>query len=231
MNVHILQHVPFEDIGSMISWLHTQHAQIQYTRFYESALLPEIETIDMVIIMGGPMSVNDERRLPWLKPEKQFIREVVKQGIPTLGVCLGAQLIASALGSSVYPNREKEIGWFDIQNIENSRSGFQFPEQITVFHWHGETFDLPAGAIHLARSAACEHQAFQIGRHVIGLQFHLESTPASVDAMLYNCRQELVSGKYIQTEAAIRALPEHIYANNNRLMEQVLSYLMNFSSY
>lgn len=230
MKVHILQHVPFEDIGSMALWLSTHNATIGYTRFYESPLLPEIDTIDLVIVMGGPMSVNDELRLPWLKSEKQFIQEIIQKGIPIIGVCLGAQLIASSLGSSVYPNREKEIGWFDIQNIENSRSGFQFPEQITVFHWHGETFDLPAGAIHLARSAACEHQAFQIGRHVIGLQFHLESTPVGIDAMLQNCRQELVTGRFIQTEEAIRAIPESTYKNNNQLMEQVLFYLMRSSS-
>lgn len=225
MNVHILQHVPFEDIGSIESWLHKNLAAYKYTRFYESPVLPEIDAIDLLIIMGGPMSVNDETILPWLKPEKQFIRKVIERGIPTLGICLGAQLIASALGAKVYNNREKEIGWFEVQATSPVENVFKFPDKMTAFHWHGETFDLPDGAIHLVKSAACEHQAFQIGHHVIGLQFHLESTPASVDAMIHNCRNELVEAQFIQTENELRAMLEKTCQGMNRVMNDVLSYL------
>lgn len=231
MKVHILQHVPFEDIGSMASWLADRKATIGYTRFYESPTFPEISQVDLLIIMGGPMSVNNENTFPWLRSEKHFIREAIRCGIPIVGICLGAQLIANSLGARVYANPEKEIGWFDIENVPNGETAFKFPTKITVFHWHGETFDLPEGAIHLASSVACKHQAFQIGQNVIGLQFHLESTPASIDAMIQNCRNELVKGHYIQTEENIRTIPENNYQNINQLIEKVLSYITQALNY
>jgi GMP synthase-like glutamine amidotransferase len=110
MNVHILQHVNFEGIGSIMPWLLMRSANISWTRFFESSELPEVGTLDLIIVMGGPMSVNDEAALPWLVQEKQFIRTAIQQGIPVLGICLGAQLIASALGARVYPGRHREIG-------------------------------------------------------------------------------------------------------------------------
>ena len=129
MKVHVLQHVPFEGIGSMASWLADRGASVEYTRFFGSGVLPEIDDLDLVIAMGGPMSVNDEKTLPWLLPEKRFVRETVRRGIPTVGVCLGAQLIASALGARVYPNRQKEIGWFEIRKTNIDGDVFAFPEK------------------------------------------------------------------------------------------------------
>jgi hypothetical protein len=117
MNVHVLQHVPFEDIGSMAFRLSARGANLAYTRLYEEAELPTLDGIDLLIAMGGPMSVNDEAALPWLRAEKALLREAVARGIPVLGVCLGAQLIAAALGARVYPNPEKEIGWFPIRAV------------------------------------------------------------------------------------------------------------------
>ncbi len=118
MHVHILQHVSFEDIGSMAPWLAARGAALHYTRFHEPAAdLPNIHGIDLIIAMGGPMSVNDEQQFPWLKEEKRFIRAAVQQGVPFIGICLGAQILASAFGARVYPNREREIGWFPIEPI------------------------------------------------------------------------------------------------------------------
>jgi GMP synthase-like glutamine amidotransferase len=226
MNVHVLQHVPFEDIGSMASWLSARGAAVRYTRFFEDPTLPQLKDLDLIIAMGGPMSVNEESGLPWLRPEKQFIGDAVARGVPVLGVCLGAQLIASALGSRVYRNLQKEIGWFQIEATPAPEGAFRFPEKCTVFHWHGETFDLPSSAVRLAKSAACENQAFQIGRHVIGLQFHLETTPASAGAILDHCKEELVPGApYIQTESELREIPRSAYIEINTLMAKVLSYV------
>jgi GMP synthase-like glutamine amidotransferase len=224
VKVHVLQHVPFEGLGSIEPWLAAQHAAIGYTRLYESCLLPNVEDLDLVIAMGGPMSVNDELDFPWLKMEKQFIRDAIRRDVPVLGVCLGAQLIASAVGARVYANPRKEIGWFEIEATPHY-DVFQFPQTATVFHWHGETFDLPLGATRLARSAACENQAFQLGKNIIGLQFHLESTPESADAILANCRHELLESAYVQSEATIRAATPAAYARINQLMSEVLTYL------
>lgn len=225
MKVHVLQHVPFEGLGSIASWLKDHKAEVTSTRFYNDPAFPPLSGLDLVIAMGGPMSVNDEATLPWLRPEKQFVRSAVEQGVPVLGICLGAQLIASALGSRVYRNPQKEIGWFQIEATPGPADAFRFPAKCTVFHWHGETFDLPAGAVRLAKSAACENQAFQIGGHVIGLQFHLETTPESAASILYNCGDELVPGPYIQTESELGIVSSTAYAEINALMNKVLSYL------
>jgi GMP synthase-like glutamine amidotransferase len=181
MRAHVFQHVAFEGRGSIERWLEEQRASVGHTRFYESATLPAVNDIDLLIVMGGPMSANDERTLPWLAGEKRFIRQAIDSGKAVVGICLGAQLIASALGARVYPGKEKEVGWFPVSAVPagDARARFAFPAEALVFHWHGETFDLPAGAIHLARSLACENQAFQIGDRVVGLQFHLETTPDS----------------------------------------------------
>ncbi len=225
MKVHVLQHVPFEGIGSMISWMEEHRADVSFSRFFENPALPHLNGLDLVIAMGGPMSVNDEDALPWLRPEKQLIRNAIARGVPVLGVCLGAQLIASALGSRVYRNSEKEIGWFQIEATPAADDLFRFPEKCMVFHWHGETFDLPSGAVRLARSAACENQAFQIGRNVIGLQFHLETTSESARALIDHCKDELVPGQYIQSESELREASNIAYTKINSLMSKVLSYM------
>ncbi len=224
MKVHVFQHAPFEDLGSIRCWLDQRGAEISYTRWFAGDPVPALDEFDMLIAMGGPMSVNDERDLPWLKDEKAAVREAIARDIAVLGVCLGAQLIASALGARVYRNAVKEIGWFPIQAVSGSL--FQFPSECTVFHWHGETFDLPLGATLLARSEACKHQAFQLKRNVIGLQFLLEMTPDRTLAMVENCRHELVPDGYVQSEAELRAAPASHYATANKLMNEVMAYLV-----
>ncbi|MES9892346.1 MAG: amidotransferase, partial [Candidatus Thiodiazotropha sp.] len=172
MRAHYLQHVPFEGLGSIENWLKHAGYEITSTRLYESEELPGIERIDLLVIMGGPMSVNDDQDFPWLVGEKEFIKKVIESGKPVLGICLGAQLIACSLDAEVFSNSVKEIGWIPIRAAgSDNPSVFQFPEETDVFHWHGETFNLPLGAIRIAESAACKNQAYQIGKHVIGLQF------------------------------------------------------------
>jgi len=226
MHAHYLQHVPFEGLGSIEPWLEAAGYRITSTRFFEDGALPSLDGLDLLVVMGGPMSVNDTAEFPWLVEEKAFIREVIASGRPVLGVCLGAQLIASALGARVYQNGEKEIGWHPIQGTAPSDAacfGFQLSAQ--VFHWHGETFDLPSDAMRLASSEACENQAFQIGSSVIGLQFHLETTPSSARAIVANCRDELVPSRYVQTEDTILAAEAERYDAINWLMGEVLAYL------
>ena len=225
MKVQVLQHVPFEGPGSMAGWLAARRVEVGITRLFAGDPLPRAADVDGLIAMGGPMSVNDEDKVDWLRPEKQLVRDAVGSGIPVLGVCLGAQLIASALGARVYPGLVKEIGWFPICGVPNVAPAFEFPAEHLAFHWHGETFDLPPGAVRLASSAGCDNQAFQVGNRALALQFHLETTLASAAALVENCRDELVQGPYVQTESELLAAPAEHYAAINRLMEDVLGYL------
>ncbi|MBE0555639.1 MAG: amidotransferase, partial [Proteobacteria bacterium] len=228
----VFQHVPFEGLGSIGPWLEERRAVVTVTRFFADAVLPEAGDVDLLIVMGGPMSVNDEGLHPWLVAEKRFIAQAIRRGKAVLGVCLGAQLIAAALGARVYSNPEKEIGWFPVYSLPSPETfpaeavpPFRFPEESLVFHWHGETFDLPTGAVHLARSGACLNQAFQYGRKVAGLQFHLEMTPQAVRELVGEGSDELVSARCIQSEAEILSAPAERYAENNRLMAALLSFL------
>ena len=227
MRVHYLQHVPFEGLGSMEPWFMEEGWEITSTPFFESAALPDLDQVDLLVAMGGPMSVNDEEEFPWLVGEKQFIGAAIEAGKAVLGVCLGAQLIASAMGARVFGNRFKEIGWFPIQGVgSGAGSGFRFPSSVEVFHWHGETFDLPPGAVRLARSEGCENQAFQLGRSVMGLQFHLETTPEAAAALVSNCRDELSPSRYVQSESTILGAGQGRYRAINGLMADVLTYLL-----
>jgi GMP synthase-like glutamine amidotransferase len=226
MHAHFLQHVPFEGLGSIEIWLRTAGYEITGTHFYESYELPDVNQIDLLVVMGGPMSVNDEDKYPWLALEKKFIRAIIESGKPVLGICLGAQLIANAMGAKVYPNPVKEIGWLPVQAVSSDLdSSFCFPPSAEVFHWHGETFSLPPRATLIARSEGCENQAFQIGRTVIGLQFHLETTPESAREIVANCREELIPAQYVQTEEEILSVTPERHHAINKLMGEVLSFL------
>ena len=227
ISVHWLQHVPFEGLGSIAPWLEGRGARVTTTRLFEGAALPPLENIDFLIVMGGPMSVNDVSIHPWLPAEKTFIAEAMERGTTVLGICLGAQLIASSLGARVYKNTLPEIGWFPIEKTEVTGPDGPakwLPDTCTVFHWHGETFDLPPGARPLAGSAACRNQAFTLGPRVIGLQFHLETTPAAARAMIEAGRGELVPGPFVQLEGEILALPDR-FERANAVMSALLETL------
>ena len=203
-------------------------ADVTVTKFFESPTLPDVDDLDLLIIMGGPMSVNDEADHPWLAAEKQFIRSAIENDKAVIGICLGAQLIAGAMGAAVYPNREKEIGWFPIVSTQpdNAEELFTFPQELLVFHWHGETFDLPDGATRLARSAACENQAFQLSSRVIGMQFHLETTPGAARDIVHHCRDELRPSRYVQSEAEILGIDPPCYSTINSCMDKVLQFIV-----
>jgi len=227
MRVHYLQHAPYEGLGGIANWLKIKAVKLSSTALFAGEPLPNPDEIDWLIVMGGPMSIKDEAQFPWLKAEKMFIEQIIMRDKPILGICLGAQLLAHVSGSTVKPCEEREIGWFPIQRIPLAAYhplGAAIPEMTNVFHWHGETFDLPKGSIHLAKSDGCENQAFLLGDRMLGLQFHLEMTSTTISDLIINCPNDLVPGRYVQTPEQMQEHPVY-FAHNHDLLSHVLGYL------
>jgi GMP synthase-like glutamine amidotransferase len=227
MRIHWIQHVPFEGLGSIEDWSLKHGHHLGVTRFHENGPLPAMDAFDWLIVMGGPMNIYEEDKYPWLAAEKSFLKEAVEGGKIAIGICLGAQLIADTLGSKVYAGSRKEIGWFPIQKTgeaAESRLFRDLPTETVVFHWHGDTFNLPPGCLHVAQSAACRNQAFVYEERVIGLQFHMEMTRQGMDAIIENCRDELVEAPYIQSADEIVSNAD-LYKTANREMDLLLDRL------
>lgn len=229
MHIHIFQHVPFEGPGYIAQWAAANGHPISYTRFYEAGyVLPALDNIDALVIMGGPMSVYDEHIYPWLIKEKAFIEDTIQAGKKVLGICLGAQLIAVCLGAFVPTALNKEIGWFPVSpTVECCYVPWfneLFRENPVVFHWHGDKFDIPYGAYDLLSSAANSHQAFMFNEQVLGLQFHPEMTPQGLADLVTHCEHELQSAPFIQDKQTILQASS-MTKSGNVLMEKILQRL------
>ena len=221
MRIHSIHHVAFEGLGSIEPWIRQHGHSLTTTHPYLQQPFPANEEIDLLILMGGPMNIYEEGTFPWLAAEKRFIGRTIDRGGRVLGICLGAQLLADVLGARVYKGKYKEIGWFPVETTAAAAASAvfsTFPKTTTAFHWHGDTFDIPRGAQHIARSAACENQAFIYQERLVGLQFHLETTPESAGQLIANCGDELVSGPYIQ-DAGTMLVNRERFEVINRLMQ------------
>lgn len=214
MNILALEHVAFETVGMIADWAELRGHSLTICRLYDNDPLPDHDSYDMLVVMGGPMSVRDNTNYPWLAVEKPFINAAIQAGKYVVGVCLGAQLIANVLGAPVYPNPVKEIGWLPVTIVDAALSepilrGLN--PAMTAFHWHGDTFDMPDGARLLMSSKACKHQAFLYNKKVLGLQFHLEMTEDGVQNLISHCRTEIIPSATIQPEekllSGITAIP------------------------
>jgi GMP synthase-like glutamine amidotransferase len=198
---HWLGHVPFEDAANIGVWAEQHGYTVTDTQLYTGVPLPDIEDIDALAVMGGPMNIYQHRDYPWLLKEKRFIEQAIRAGIPTIGVCLGAQLIADVLGAKVAQNPYIEIGWFEVETVTESLQDcllHDLPASFMAFHWHGDTFEIPSGATRIAQSKACRNQAFEYAGHVLGLQFHLEYSAQSIEKMLVHCGHEPVQASFVQ---------------------------------
>jgi GMP synthase-like glutamine amidotransferase len=227
MRIHYFQHVPFEGLGNIEEWIKVRGHSLSVTRFYNNEPLPKLDDIDWLIVMGGPMGAYEENIYPWLAAEKRFIGQAINKGVKVLGICLGAQLIAAALGAKVYPNAYKEIGWFPINLTEDGGTSALFqglPAEILVFHWHGDTFDLPSGAKHLAETTACKNQAFSYGNHVLALQFHLDVRRDTIKEWVQSGTSELVKAPYIQTAEQMLA-QDNQFLIIEKYMRQIMDNL------
>ncbi len=217
MHIHWIQHVDFEGLGNIQEWIDVNQHSLTCTRQYKNETLPSIDSFDMLIVMGGPMGVYDTDKYSWLKSELEFIQSAIQNNKVVLGICLGSQFIAAAMGAKVYPGPMKEIGWFPIQVIQNDILKLKDSSPI-VFHWHGDTFDLPENAQRIASTPEVTNQAFSIGKKVIGLQFHLEQTEETILGMIENCGQELSEeGEKIQVVDQIIANKKHFEANKQAM--------------
>jgi GMP synthase (glutamine-hydrolysing) len=228
MHLHYLKHVPFEGLGSIRTWAEARNFDITVTRFYADDNLPELDAIDCLFVMGGPMNIYEDLQYPWLCEEKKYIRQAIKAHKKVLGICLGAQLIADVLGARVYANAHKEIGWFPV--IKTGRCAETLlanvlPAELEVLHWHGDTFDMPKQARRIARSAASENQGFVWHDRVVALQFHLETTPKGLKALIDHCGDELVDGRYIQKAKDLLSNNKR-FDNINQVMQKLLDRLV-----
>jgi len=227
LNIHYLQHVPFEKPAYIEEWAIQKNHNFTGTHFYKNDILPDINKIDRLVIMGGPMNIYEEDKFPWLSKEKEFIKQAIDKNRVVIGICLGSQLIADVLGSMVFKNKHKEIGWFPVRLSEEAKENqlFNFlPDEFSAFHWHGETYNIPVGAFHIAESQACKNQAFIYRERVIGLQFHFEMTAKALNEICNAGKEELVKEIYVQSEDEIKNNHEYI-AEANKLMNELLNRL------
>ncbi len=216
--VFLIQHADFEGPGAIADWAAARGHKVT-TVMAASGVFPPAREDALLVVLGGPMSAGDEAQHPWLAAEKAAIRLAIDAGSRVLGVCLGAQILASVLGASVGRNPEPEIGWFPISLTPDAGESLvfgAFPQGPVVGHWHGDTFELPPGATRIATSEACANQAFEYaGGRVVGMQFHLEWTAESVAVLLETCAADLVPRPYVVTAKEFSA-GEREYAQECR---------------
>ena len=228
MRVHFIQHVDFEGPAELLNWAEERSYSVTISKMQNRDLFPEIDDFDMLIVMGGPMSVADSGKYPWLIREKEFIRRAINQDKIVVGICLGAQLIADVLDGTVRKNRYKEIGWFPVKKsyfIGENKVFQEIEKEPLFFHWHGESFDIPKKAKRIFKSQACKNQAFQFGNKVFGFQFHFEMNEESIKALVKNCSEELIDDKYVQPDVNSLLNRENI-AKSNELMKIIMDNIV-----
>lgn len=224
----VCQHVPYEILGTLDPLLREAGFRIRYVNFGRHPdAQPSLDGYRGLIILGGPMNVDEEERYPHLVTEMRLVQQALERGIPVLGICLGAQLVARALGAAVSPNHEKEIGWYDVAPTDSARTDpllAHLEGCERIFQWHGDTFEIPSGAVHLASSSACANQAFRYGNNVYGFQFHLEvdepliarwlqvpAMRAEIEALQGRVDPEQIRSETPQRMARLKQLSDRIF--------------------
>ena len=207
------RHVPHEGLGTIGSFLISRRFSIDYYDLFSHSRIPtDLDAYELIVSMGGPMNADETDRYPFLQEERKALKKAIGLNKRVLGVCLGSQLIARALDARVYSGSQKEIGWFPIRLSSAGKKDPVFKdlsEQLTVFHWHGDTFDLPKDAVCLASSDLYQNQAFKFGEHVYAFQFHVEITGPMIVKWIQEGEEELKQAK---------KLPESIASDNQKYM-------------
>jgi len=206
LRLHGLRHESFEKEGEIAAWAHARGHTLTHTDLWNGEALPELSSFDFLVLMGGPMNIYEDDKYPWLAGEKRFLKAAVDAGKLVIGVCLGAQLLCDALGGTVTKGKYREIGWHQVHATPDAAKSKIFatlPASYEAFHWHGDTFSIPEGALWTAKSEACAHQAFTARNdRVVALQFHLETNAASLADLATGCADEVtvdpVKWPYVQ---------------------------------
>lgn len=226
MKIHCLLHTENPGHTFFPEWAALHDHAWQSTVVPAVPVLPSPQDTDCVIVLGGPMSAWEDQRYPWLRQEKQFVEAFIETGKPLLGVCLGAQILADVLGARTYPGPHKEIGWHSAEAAPEGREtwvGDLLPDRFETFFWHGDTFELPDGAVRIAGSAAFRNQGF-VWNQVLALQFHLEVKPEWVQMLVRRDAQELRPAAYVQSAETVLSKPGTLYRQNNLLMSRLLNH-------
>jgi GMP synthase-like glutamine amidotransferase len=222
MKISVLQHAAFEGPGEIAAWATQRGHAVSVHHLYRGDALPPLNDFDLLVIMGGEMNIYQYRDWPWLKPESAFIRSALTAGKKAVGICLGAQLIADALGARVVQNSEHELGWLPVSWTDDARTAFpELPAEATVLHWHGDTFELPAGATRLASSEGCPEQGFFIPGKCLAMQFHMEVDTTLVKEFVEG-QGEWPKGSFVQAPKLILNEAGSYCDQNRRLLHGML---------
>ncbi len=225
IRVHYLQHVKSENLGNIEGWLKKRKYKITKTLLYKNQNLPGLNEFDWLIIMGGSMGVNEEGKYPWLKREKEFIKKSIKADKAILGICLGGQLMADCLGAKVKKNKHIEIGFYPVWLKKAGKKSWLFKglaTKLNLFHWHGDTFEIPKGCKNLAFSKACSNQAFTYGEKAAGVQFHFEYSLNYITENFKIRPKKLIKNKFVQDEKEILSQKAR-FEEINRIMNKIMS--------
>jgi GMP synthase-like glutamine amidotransferase len=228
LNIHYYQHVNYEGLGCIQQWSVQNGHNLTKTNFKNEEPIPIPDLYDVLIIMGGPMSVHDESKYPWLTKEKRSINRALNDGKKVIGICLGAQLLAEVLGAKVSKSEHQEIGWHKISLTEEAvgiRHFESFPKEYHTFHWHGEEFSLPQNCTRIAFSEGCKNQIFTYGDIAAGFQCHPEQTEYSIGRILDRAGSSIKPGKYVSTKEQIISDIHYAKPNNDLLFNFLDSFL------
>jgi len=225
MRVHCIQHSENVVPANVEAWCRARSHELVVVRADHAGLtLPPVTSLDLLVILGGPMNIHEEAEHPWLVPEKAWLRDVIEARVPTLGICLGSQLLAALLGGTVTTAAEREIGFTRMERLPAATDSPVFgtlPASFDTFSWHSDTWSLPPGALLAARSEACENQAFEWGGCIYGVQFHPEFSHASTTVLATAEDRVVEPGRWVQQPAEFLAEPARFEA-----MEPILAALL-----
>lgn len=228
MHIHYFQHDHFEDLGYIGEWADSRNFATSVTRFDLNPELPSLDSFDWLVVMGGKMGVNDSAEFPWIADEIEFIKKVIQSGKIVIGICLGSQLVAKALGARVYKNIDQEIGFMPVyfNKIALNDTVFRhFPGELTVMHMHFDVFDLPSGATAMSNNAVTPCQAFRYKKNAFALQFHFEITESNAPVFIREITPEIIPGKHVQTPDEM--LSQIICCRyNNQIFNNVLDSIL-----